>query len=89
MSVRAPPRTRRLLHHRRHAGPLEGEVRVPGAKNSVLKLMAASLMADGVVRDHQRADDRRRRHHVELLAAIGVDDHQAARAMRTICNTGR
>ena len=31
----------------RHAGPLEGEVVVPGAKNSVLKLMAASLMADG------------------------------------------
>ena len=32
----------------RRAGPLEGEVVVPGAKNSVLKLMAASLMADGV-----------------------------------------
>ena len=32
----------------RHAGPLEGEIVVPGAKNSVLKLMAASLMADGV-----------------------------------------
>jgi UDP-N-acetylglucosamine 1-carboxyvinyltransferase len=32
----------------RHAGPLAGEVVVPGAKNSVLKLMTASLMADGV-----------------------------------------
>jgi UDP-N-acetylglucosamine 1-carboxyvinyltransferase len=32
----------------RHAGPLSGEVVVPGAKNSVLKLMTASLMADGV-----------------------------------------
>jgi UDP-N-acetylglucosamine 1-carboxyvinyltransferase len=32
----------------RHAGPLKGEVVVPGAKNSVLKLMAASLLADGV-----------------------------------------
>ena len=29
------------------SGPLEGEVVVPGAKNSVLKLMAASLLADG------------------------------------------
>jgi UDP-N-acetylglucosamine 1-carboxyvinyltransferase len=31
----------------RNAGPLHGEVLVPGAKNSVLKLMAASLLADG------------------------------------------
>jgi UDP-N-acetylglucosamine 1-carboxyvinyltransferase len=31
----------------RHAGPLKGEVIVPGAKNSVLKLMAASLLVDG------------------------------------------
>ena len=30
------------------SGPLKGEVRVPGAKNSVLKLMAASIMAEGV-----------------------------------------
>ena len=30
-----------------HSGPLEGEVAVPGAKNSVLKLMAATLLADG------------------------------------------
>jgi len=30
-----------------HARPLEGEVLVPGAKNSVLKLMAASLLAEG------------------------------------------
>ncbi|MFM8602290.1 MAG: UDP-N-acetylglucosamine 1-carboxyvinyltransferase [Actinomycetota bacterium] len=29
------------------SGPLEGEVTVPGAKNSVLKLMAAALLADG------------------------------------------
>ncbi|MGA1571225.1 MAG: UDP-N-acetylglucosamine 1-carboxyvinyltransferase [Ilumatobacteraceae bacterium] len=30
-----------------HNGPLEGEIRVPGAKNSVLKLMAATVLADG------------------------------------------
>jgi UDP-N-acetylglucosamine 1-carboxyvinyltransferase len=29
------------------SGPLRGEVVVPGAKNSVLKLMAASLLASG------------------------------------------
>ena len=31
----------------RRSGPLHGEVSVPGAKNSVLKLMAATLLADG------------------------------------------
>lgn len=31
----------------RHTGPLAGEIHVPGAKNSVLKLMAASILADG------------------------------------------
>jgi len=31
----------------RRSGPLEGDVTVPGAKNSVLKLMAACLLADG------------------------------------------
>ena len=34
----------------RGGGPLEGVVRLSGAKNSVLKLMAASLLADGEVR---------------------------------------
>ncbi|MFM8625951.1 MAG: hypothetical protein ACKOCC_03255 [Actinomycetota bacterium] len=29
------------------SGPLSGTVTVPGAKNSVLKLMAAALLADG------------------------------------------
>ena len=33
-----------------HSGPLSGQVVVPGAKNSVLKLMAATLLADGVYR---------------------------------------
>ncbi len=36
-----------MLHHGAQRGPLHGEVVVPGAKNSVLKLMAASLLADG------------------------------------------
>ena len=62
----------------RHAGPLAGEVVVPGAKNSVLKLMAATLLADGVY----RADQRARRSSTssimgDLLAAIGVADRRA------------
>ncbi len=36
----------------RPSGPLEGSVRVNGAKNSVLKLMAACLLAPGVHRLH-------------------------------------
>ena len=35
----------RIVVHQ--SGPLNGEVAVPGAKNSVLKLMVASLLADG------------------------------------------
>lgn len=31
----------------RRSGPLRGEITIPGAKNSVLKLMAATLLADG------------------------------------------
>ena len=40
-----PMESERILVRR--AGPLQGEVVVPGAKNSVLKLMAATLLADG------------------------------------------
>lgn len=42
-----------------NGGPLRGEVLVPGAKNSVLKLMAASLLADG---------------HYELTNVPGIAD---------------
>lgn len=53
-------------------GPLEGEVAVPGAKNSVLKLMAASLLADGeyVLTNVPAIADVGIMS--ELLAAIGV-----------------
>ena len=39
----------------RPAGPLAGTVTVGGAKNSVLKLMAASILAEGDLRAHERA----------------------------------
>src|SRR5688572_17979378 len=56
----------------RRGGPLSGEITVPGAKNSVLKLMAATLLADGdytltnvpAIADVDIMSD--------LLAAIGV-----------------
>ena len=55
------------------SGPLSGEVQVPGAKNSVLKLMAACLLADGrytltnvpIIEDVAIM--------AELLRAIGLD----------------
>jgi UDP-N-acetylglucosamine 1-carboxyvinyltransferase len=37
--------TERIRIHR--SGPLSGEITIPGAKNSVLKLMAATLLAEG------------------------------------------
>jgi UDP-N-acetylglucosamine 1-carboxyvinyltransferase len=57
----------------RGSGPLEGSIAVEGAKNSVLKLMAASLMAEGrsVLRNVPRIVD------VEimsdLLTSMGAD----------------
>ncbi len=36
----------------RRSGPLEGEIRINGAKNSVLKLMAATTLAPGTYRLH-------------------------------------
>jgi UDP-N-acetylglucosamine 1-carboxyvinyltransferase len=59
-------------------GPLHGTVRVGGAKNSVLKLMAASLLAPG---DHELtnvpgiSDVGTMR---DLLGALGVVSHQDA-----------
>lgn len=55
------------------SGPLHGEVQVPGAKNSVLKLMAATLLADGdylltnvpAINDVETMGD--------LLGALGVN----------------
>ena len=56
----------------RHLGPLEGTIRVPGAKNAVLKLMAASLLADGLyeLTNVPAIDDVAIMG--ELLAALGV-----------------
>ncbi|HET7488025.1 MAG TPA: UDP-N-acetylglucosamine 1-carboxyvinyltransferase [Acidimicrobiales bacterium] len=52
--------------------PLAGEVRVGGAKNSVLKLLAATLLAEGVhvIRNAPRIDDVDTM--CELLRAMGV-----------------
>ena len=56
----------------RRNGPLSGEVTVPGAKNSVLKLMATSLMTDGVTTLTNVPDIADVAIMGDLLAAIGV-----------------
>ena len=54
------------------SGPLSGEVTVPGAKNSVLKLMAATLLADGTTTLTNVPDIVDVGIMSDLLAAIGV-----------------
>ncbi len=57
------------------SGPLSGEVVVPGAKNSVLKLMAATLLADGqyVLTNAPVIDDVVIM--ADLLTAVGLSIH--------------
>lgn len=55
-----------------HRGPLAGEITVPGAKNSVLKLMAATLLADGEYRLTNVPDISDVTMMADLLAALGV-----------------
>src|SRR5436190_19445782 len=76
----------RILVRRR--GPLHGEVVVPGAKNSVLKLMAATLLADGefsltnvpAIADVAIMSD--------LLAAIGVRSEPVSGGVLRMINDG-
>lgn len=56
----------------RRSGPLQGEVVIPGAKNSVLKLMAATLLADGEFDLTNVPDIADVGIMAELLEAIGV-----------------
>ena len=56
----------------RPSGPLTGSVDVPGAKNSVLKLMAACLMADGDYRLSNVPDIEDVSTMGDLLSSIGL-----------------
>ena len=78
----------RIVVHR--SGPLSGSVDVPGAKNSVLKLMVASLFAEGRheltnVPGISDVDTMGR-----LLGALGVDVHHRPDKADSLCldNTG-
>ena len=65
----------------RPSGPLEGTVRVGGAKNSVLKLMAATLLGRGtyVLRNVPRITDVAIM--AELLESMGVSVTMAGDAL--------
>jgi UDP-N-acetylglucosamine 1-carboxyvinyltransferase len=72
----------------RHLGPLEGTIRVPGAKNAVLKLMAVSLMADGVYDLTNVPAINDVAIMGELLAALGVRSDSTERGRLVLTNDG-
>ena len=64
---------------------LEGSVRVPGAKNSVLKLMAAALLAEGTTTLVDAPDIIDVRIMAELLRRLGCEvEHERAGGVVTI-----
>jgi UDP-N-acetylglucosamine 1-carboxyvinyltransferase len=72
----------------RRTGPLAGEVHVPGAKNSVLKLMAASILADGRYEITNVPDIVDVSIMAELLEAIGVRCSQPETGRIVLVNDG-
>ena len=72
-----------------HRGPLSGRIEVPGAKNSALKLMAASLLADGVYELANVPDLVDVSIMGELLAAIGVAWERIGPDRLVLTNGGR
>lgn len=72
----------------RHAGPLHGEVAVPGAKNSVLKLMAGALLVDGTTHLTNVPQIADVGIMGELLTAIGLEMGQPQAGELTLTNRG-
>ena len=67
---------------------LDGEVQVPGAKNSVLKLMAATLLAEGEYRLTNVPDIADVRTMCELLEALGMSTQRVSAHELVIVNSG-
>ncbi len=72
----------------RRSGPLKGEVAIPGAKNSVLKLMAATLLADGEFTLTNVPDIADVGIMADLLAAIGVRSERLSSSELRLVNDG-
>jgi UDP-N-acetylglucosamine 1-carboxyvinyltransferase len=67
---------------------LHGEVQVPGAKNSVLKLMAATLLAEGEFRLTNVPDIADVTTMCELLEALGMSTQRVNAHELLLVNTG-
>jgi UDP-N-acetylglucosamine 1-carboxyvinyltransferase len=72
----------------RAGDPLEGEIEVPGAKNSVLKLMASTLLCDGDYHLTNVPEIVDVGIMADLLRAIGVETVATAPGELTMTNTG-
>ena len=72
----------------RRSGPLSGSVVVPGAKNSVLKLIAATLMADGVYEFSNVPGISDVDTMVDLLEALGVRSERVGGGRMRLANSG-
>ena len=72
----------------RAGGPLDGEIDVPGAKNSVLKLMASTLLCDGDYHLTNVPEIVDVGIMADLLQAIGVETVATAPGELTMTNTG-
>jgi UDP-N-acetylglucosamine 1-carboxyvinyltransferase len=73
----------------RGSGPLSGRVEVPGAKNSVLKLMATTILCDGRHEISNVPDIVDVAIMGDLLAAIGVEMTRPESGRIELHNTGR
>lgn len=72
----------------RRSSQLSGEVLVPGAKNSVLKLMAATLLAEGKYRLTNVPDIADVATMCELLTALGMSTQRVSAHELVIVNSG-
>ena len=72
----------------RRSSMLSGEVLVPGAKNSVLKLMAATLLAEGEFRLTNVPDIADVRTMCELLEALGMSTQRLDAHELLLINSG-
>ena len=52
--------------------PLNGEIAVPSAKNSILPIMAGSILVDGVVKIHNYCDFEDSRSMIQILQSLGA-----------------
>jgi len=72
----------------RRSSLLSGEVLVPGAKNSVLKLMAATLLAEGEYRLTNVPDIADVATMCELLTALGMSTQRVSAHELVLVNSG-